>query len=109
MTLVAWQEYLGCRGCYSTLCFRLRELNLSHNLLSTLPPDVFYLPSLQYLNASHNKLAHFAREHSQENDSLEFDTVPGHNSGGSSQWYTPRDEYTTEDDLGELQICLQNH
>ncbi|KAI0237313.1 Leucine-rich repeat serine/threonine-protein kinase 1 [Lamellibrachia satsuma] len=77
------------------LCIRLRELNLSHNHLTELPPDVFCLPALEYLNASHNKLVHLARDQTQDDDSNDLEMIPSHNSslsGGLSQWYTPGDD-----------------
>ena len=71
---------------------------MSHNHLTELPPDVFCLPALEYLNASHNKLVHLARDQTQDDDSNDLEMIPSHNSslsGGLSQWYTPGD------DLGE--------
>ncbi|KAI0225132.1 Leucine-rich repeat serine/threonine-protein kinase 1 [Lamellibrachia satsuma] len=73
----------------------LRELNLSHNHLTELPPDIFCLPALEYLNASHNKLVHLARDQTQDDDSNDLEMIPSHNSslsGGLSQWYTPGDD-----------------
>ncbi|XP_035667179.1 leucine-rich repeat serine/threonine-protein kinase 1-like, partial [Branchiostoma floridae] len=38
------------------LCLRLEDMNVSHNRLQWVPPQLFHIPSLEKLNLSNNKL-----------------------------------------------------